>query len=87
MKLFFYYLALINLLGFFMMGIDKGKAKKQKWRIPERTLFAIALLAGSLGVLAGMYCFRHKTKHARFIIGIPFILVFQLAMTYWLFNP
>lgn len=74
------YLILINLIGFAAMGIDKRKAIRHKWRIPERTLFLTALLFGSIGVLTGMYVFRHKTKHLSFSIGIPAILVTQLLL-------
>ena len=60
------YLMLINLIGFAAMALDKRRAIRHKWRIPERTLFLIALLFGSIGVLTGMYVFRHKTKHLSF---------------------
>lgn len=71
------YLLLINLAGFLSMGIDKKKAIKGKWRIPERILFLQALLGGSLGSILGMYTFRHKTKHRQFVIGMPLILLLQ----------
>lgn len=74
------YIAFINLLGFAVMGIDKWKAKHKKWRIPEATLFAVAVLGGSIGSIAGMYIFRHKTKHLSFVIGMPVILVLQLGL-------
>ncbi|WP_394922393.1 DUF1294 domain-containing protein [uncultured Robinsoniella sp.] len=74
-----FYLILINLTGFFIMGLDKSKAKRGKWRIKERTLFLIALAGGSIGSLCGMYFFRHKTKHRSFVIGIPAILILQAA--------
>ena len=74
------YLLLINLAGFLSMGIDKRKAQKQKWRIPEKVLFLFAILGGSTGSLLGMYTFRHKTKHRQFVIGIPVILVLQLLL-------
>lgn len=74
------YLLLINLAGFLSMGIDKRKAQKQKWRIPEKVLFLFAILGGSAGSLLGMYTFRHKTKHRQFVIGIPVILVLQLIL-------
>lgn len=74
------YLILINLIGFAVMGIDKRKAIHHRWRIPERTLFLLALLFGSIGVLTGMYVFRHKTRHLSFSIGIPAILVAQLLL-------
>lgn len=74
------YLILINLAGFIMMGIDKYKARHDRWRIPEKTLMIIALLGGSIGSWAGMYTFRHKTKHKLFTIGVPAILFLELAV-------
>ena len=74
------YLVIINLAGFASMGIDKKKAEKEKWRIPEKTLFFIAIIGGSIGSIAGMQVFRHKTKHSRFTVGMPLILAFQLMM-------
>lgn len=78
------YLAVINLTGFLMMAIDKHKAKIKAWRIPESNLFLIAIVGGSLGSLAGMFIFRHKTKHWSFLIGMPLILFVQLALVLWL---
>lgn len=75
------YLVLANLTGFVSMGIDKQKAKKGVWRIPERTLFTIAIVGGSLGSILGMQIFRHKTKHKQFVIGMPVILVLQVCLT------
>ena len=77
---------LINLIGFATMALDKRRAIRHKWRIPERTLFLIALLFGSIGVLTGMYVFRHKTKHLSFSIGIPAILVAQLLLLSFLYS-
>ena len=74
------YLIIINALGFLFMLIDKQKAKKKKWRIPEATLMGSAAIGGSIGALAGMYTFRHKTKHPKFTIGVPVILVLQLIL-------
>lgn len=62
------------------MGIDKSKARRQAWRIPEKTLFLISLLGGSVGTWMGMYIFRHKTKHWYFVVGMPVILVLQLVI-------
>lgn len=73
------YLLVINLFAMLLMAVDKSKAERGKWRIPEKTLFIIALIGGSIGSIAGMYMFRHKTKHARFIIGMPAILILQIA--------
>lgn len=80
MKYLLYYLLLINALGLLLMLVDKQKAKHHRWRIPEATLMGCAALGGSVGSLAGMYLFRHKTKHRKFTIGIPVILVLQLAV-------
>lgn len=73
------YLAAVNLAGFFLMGLDKWKAKHKKWRIPEKTLFGTAIFGGSLGAWAGMYVFRHKTRHWYFAAGMPLILAAQVA--------
>lgn len=72
----------INLIGFALMGIDKYKARKRAFRIPEATLFIVALIGGSAGSLAGMYLFRHKTRHPRFVFGMPFILLLQIALVF-----
>lgn len=74
------YLLIINLTGFTIMGIDKSKARKQKWRIRESTLFIVAALGGSIGSIIGMYTFRHKTKHTSFVVGMPLILIVQIAI-------
>ena len=74
------YFAVINIIGFASMGIDKRKAIRNAYRIPEATLFAIALVGGSLGSTLGMHVFRHKTKHWYFLIGMPIILVLQLLL-------
>ena len=78
------YLLLINLVALVVYGVDKRRAKKGKWRISETTLFLVALIGGSVGAIAGMYLFRHKTKHWYFRIGLPVILVAQLVLTGWL---
>lgn len=80
------YIILINLIGFLIMGIDKFKAQRRKWRIPERTLFLTAILCGSIGIMIGMYVFRHKTRHLRFAIGVPAILVIQILILCLLFS-
>ncbi|EOT26691.1 hypothetical protein C805_00793 [Eubacterium sp. 14-2] len=77
------YLAFVNLAGFFLMGLDKWKAKHKKWRISEKTLFLAAIVGGSIGTWAGMYVFRHKTRHWYFTVGMPLILVLQ-AGAVWL---
>ena len=76
--LLIWYIFIINFLGLILMGIDKRKAIKNRFRIPERTLFTIAILGGSIGTFVGIYLFRHKTKHLRFTIGVPVILVLQI---------
>ena len=85
MKYFLLYLLLINAAPFLLMLVDKLKAKKNRWRIPERTLFGSALLGGSIGAILGMYTFRHKTKHLRFTLGMPAILIAQVALAIWIF--
>lgn len=74
------YLVFVNILGFALMGIDKKKAEAGKWRIPEKTLFFVAMIGGSVGSILGMKTFRHKTKHTKFTVGMPAILVFQVMM-------
>ena len=74
------YLVMINVLSFFIMGLDKVKAKKQRYRISENTLLFIALIGGSLGSYLAMYCFHHKTKHIKFSMGIPLILFIQILI-------
>ena len=74
------WLVLINFVLFLTMAVDKSKAKRSKRRVPEATLFLMALLGGSIGGIAGMYCFRHKTKHMSFVIGFPAILILELAL-------
>ncbi len=78
------YLLLINAIAFFLMLADKRKAQKNLWRIPEATLMMSAALGGSIGALAGMYTFRHKTKHLKFTLGVPAILVAQIGLALWL---
>ncbi len=78
------YLIVMNVLGFIVMAIDKSKAKKERWRIPEKTLFLFSLLGGSIGTWAGMYAFRHKTKHWYFVVGMPAILIAQIALGIYL---
>lgn len=73
------YLIIINAVGFMLMLIDKWKAKKNRWRIPEATLFLVAAIGGSIGSIAGMYAFRHKTKHIKFTFGMPLILAIQVV--------
>lgn len=74
------YFVIINIVGFAIMGIDKRKAIKRTFRIPEATLFIIALIGGSIGSILGMQVFRHKTRHWYFVFGMPVILVIQIAL-------
>lgn len=78
-KLILLYLLIVNAIGFLLMLVDKHKARKKLWRIPEDTLLLVAAIGGSLGSIAGMYTFRHKTKHLKFTLGIPAILILQIA--------
>lgn len=80
------YFAAVNLIGFALMGIDKYKAKKRAFRIPEATLFIIAVIGGSIGSILGMYTFRHKTRHRSFVYGMHFILLVQIALIVALLN-
>ena len=86
MKYLLMYLLIINALGFLLMLIDKMKAKKNRWRIPEATLMTVAALGGSIGSLMGMYTVRHKTKHPKFTVGIPLILAGQILLSVWLLS-
>ena len=80
MKPIILYLIAVNALSFLLMLADKHRARKKLWRIPERTLLGAAIIGGSLGSLVGMYLFRHKTKHPKFSVGIPVILLLQLSL-------
>ena len=79
MKYLIIYLLIINALSFLLMLVDKQKAKKNKWRIPESTLLGATLIGGSVGALAGMYAVRHKTKKPTFSVGIPILLLLQIV--------
>ena len=78
------YLAAVNVVAFAVYGADKRRAKKGKRRVPEKTLFLLAAIGGSVGAWAGMYAFRHKTRHWYFVWGIPAILAAQMALAVWL---
>lgn len=84
MQYFLFYLLIINALGFWIMLADKRRAKRNAWRIPEARLMLTAVLGGSIGVLAGMYLFRHKTKHPKFTLGVPLILAVQVVIAVWI---
>ena len=79
-KLLAGYLLLVNLAGFLLMGLDKRRARRGAWRISEKALFLLAVLGGSLGAIAGMRTFRHKTRHWYFRYGLPALLAVQLAL-------
>ncbi|OUN12267.1 hypothetical protein B5G42_07055 [Flavonifractor sp. An91] len=74
-----------SVVDFVLMGVDKRKAKKHRWRVPEKTFFLIALVGGSPGAILGMYAFRHKTRHWYFKWGLPAILVAQVALGGWVY--
>ena len=78
------YLAAVNLIAFAVYGADKRRAKKERRRVPEKTLFLLAIIGGSLGAFAGMRVFRHKTRHWYFVWGIPAIMLVQIALAVWL---
>ncbi|AIY84300.1 MAG: DUF1294 domain-containing protein [Clostridium baratii] len=81
-NIFIIYLFLINIFGLLLMFIDKQKAKRHKWRISENTLILISILGGSIGSIIGMQLFRHKTKHVKFKLGLPVILIIQIILLY-----
>jgi len=78
-----FFLIGINVLTFLLYGIDKWKARRGKWRIPEDTLIWLAIVGGSIGALLGMYLFRHKTQHLKFTLGVPAILLVQGALAFF----
>ncbi len=78
--IFLVYYIIINLIGFIIMGVDKRKAIRNAYRIPEASLFFVALIGGALGTTLGMNHFRHKTKHWYFVVGMPLIFFLQLAV-------
>ena len=80
------YIVMMNLVSFALMGIDKYKAKKKAWRIPEATLFLFAIFGGSIGSILGMFLFHHKTRHWYFRFGLPLILILQLVCLYLLWR-
>ncbi len=75
-----YYILMINIVAFLLMGIDKYKAAHHRYRISENTLFFFALIGGSIGILLGMFCFRHKIRKMKFKVGIPLMIVVQLIL-------
>ena len=80
-----YYFIVMNLIGLFVMAADKNRARRHAWRIPEKVLFLVSVLGGSLGTWAGMYLFHHKTKHWYFVIGMPLIFFIQAGIAGYFF--
>ena len=80
LQLLLVYLLLVNFIAFVLMGLDKRRAKRDKWRISEKALFLPAVLGGSVGAIAGMHVFRHKTKHWYFRYGLPAMLALQAVL-------
>ena len=83
-KELFLYILIMNVIAFAAMGIDKFKAQKGMWRTKEKKLFVLAEIGGSIGAIAGMYTFRHKTKHTQFVYGMPMILIAQIVIIVYL---
>ena len=83
MRILLVIITVMSLAAFAAFGLDKYKAKAGKWRIPERTLFLLALLGGGIGAFLGMKVFHHKTMHKQFVIGIPVIMVIQAVLLGW----
>ena len=79
------FLAVMSAFLFVLMGLDKSKARRGRWRVSEKTLFVFALLGGAPGGTAGMFLFRHKTKHWYFRLGFPLLAAAQLALVAWLY--
>ena len=86
MKNIIIYLVMINIITFFVMWLDKRKAKYGKWRIPENTLLLLVVLGGGFGGIAGMYIFRHKTQKSKFVIGFPVILICEIILSILIFT-
>ena len=82
-----FYLVIINLFTFLLYGIDKWKAKRARWRIPESVLLGMAMIGGSVGAWLGMRVWHHKTQHKKFRYGVPAILVVQVILLVWIFWP
>ncbi|MFR3155686.1 MAG: DUF1294 domain-containing protein [Christensenellales bacterium] len=80
------YFFIINLFAIFLMKYDKVKAINNQYRVNEKTLFLIALILGGIGIYIGMYLFRHKTKHVKFTVGIPLIIILNILTIYYLIS-
>ncbi|MBN1056246.1 DUF1294 domain-containing protein [Clostridium botulinum] len=85
-KIVLIYLLFINFIGFCIMLVDKNRAIHKEWRVPEKTLIGISIIGGSIGMLLGMFTFRHKTKHLKFLLGIPGIIIIQFYIVIYLCN-
>ena len=85
-EIILYYLVAVNITTFLVYGIDKLKAKKSKWRIPESTLLFLAVIGGSIGALLGMKIWHHKTMHKKFKYGIPLIILIQLGVVLYVLH-
>ncbi len=85
-KIILIYLLFINFIGFCIMLVDKNRAIHKEWRVPEKTLIGISIIGGSIGMLLGMFTFRHKTKHLKFLLGIPVIIIIQFYIVIYLCN-
>lgn len=84
-EMFIYYIIAVNIITFIVYGVDKLKAKKGWWRIPETTLLLLAAIGGSIGAWCGIMVFRHKTKHLKFKIGVPLIFILQFALLVYVY--
>ncbi|NFF82135.1 DUF1294 domain-containing protein [Clostridium botulinum] len=85
-KIVLIYLLFINFIGFSIMLVDKKRAIHKEWRVPEKTLIRISIIGGSIGMILGMFTFRHKTKHLKFLLGIPVIIIIQFYIVIYLCN-
>ncbi|MBN1043048.1 UNVERIFIED_ORG: hypothetical protein B2H98_16865 [Clostridium botulinum] len=85
-KIVLIYLFFINFIGFSIMLVDKKRAIHKEWRVPEKTLIGISIIGGSIGMILGMFTFRHKTKHLKFLLGIPVIIIIQFYIVIYLCN-
>ena len=85
-KLIVIFLVTVNVVTFFLYGIDKWKAKHSKWRIPEATLLGLAVIGGSVGALLGMRVWHHKTMHKKFKYGLPLIILLQITLVIWIYS-
>ena len=86
MKMIGWYIAVSNIIAFLAYGIDKQRARRHRWRIPEEALLGLAVIGGSVGALLGMRFFHHKTKKAKFVIGVPLILIVQMVILLFIIN-